>query len=112
MKHLYGSFSSDQIAATKNALHKSVHWLLIYKDPATKDNFKDIDVDNCFHSIMLRISGLNELLGCQPVIVSILSILQAARTENKKDDFCFKTYKKLIFDAHSLIDRIKEADDE
>lgn len=110
MKHLYGNFTSNQIVKTKEALHRNVHWLLVYKSPSTEQQFKNIDVDNCFNSLLLRLSGLNELLGCQPVIVSILSVLQAARKENNKDDFDFKVYKKLIFDAHSLIDKIKEAD--
>lgn len=61
---------------------------------------------------MLRISGLNELLGYQPILVSLLSILQAARSENQKENFDFDIYRKLILDAHSLVDRIKEDDDD
>lgn len=112
MKHLYGTFTSEQIAETKKSLHKNVHWLLVYKDPENNGMFDHIDVDGCFESILLRIAGMNELLGEQPVLVSILSILQSARNANNIEPFCFQTYRKLILDAHSLIDRIKEEDDE
>lgn len=112
MKHLYGSFSPDQIAQTKKALHNSIHWLLIYKDPNNAAMFNELDVDHCFHSIILRISGMNELLGEQPVLVSLLSVLQAAKTENLNPNFDFSIYRKLILDAHSLIDKIKEDTDD
>ena len=112
MKYLYGTFSANQIAETKKTLHKNVHWLLMYKDPENKGIFDHVDVDSCFQSIILRIAGLNELLGEQPILVSILSILQAARNVNSKQPFCYETYRKLILDAHSLIDKIKEDDDE
>lgn len=112
MNYLYGKFTPFQIAQTKEALHRSIHWLLLYKDPRSCSEFSDIDVDHCFNSIMLRISGLNELLGYQPILVSLLSILQAARSENQKENFDFDIYRKLILDAHSLVDRIKEDDDD
>lgn len=112
MKYLYGDFTPNQIAETKKTLHKSVHWLLRYKEPANSEIFRTVDVDHCFDSLLRRIAGLNELLLEQPIIVSISSILQAARMENQKDDFNFEAYRKLILDAHSLIDKIKEDDDE
>ncbi len=112
MKHLYGTFTPSQIAETKKALHISVHWLLLYKDPQNAGLFDYKDVDHCFHSLLLKISGLNELLGNQPVIVSLLSVLQAARAENQSDDFNFEIYRKLILDAHSLVDKIKEGNDD
>lgn len=110
MKHLYGNFTANQIAETKKTLHKNIHWLLIYKDPENIGAFEHINVDECFQSIMMRISGLNELLGESPILVTILSILQAARNENLKQPFCYKRYRKLILDAHSLIDKIKDGD--
>lgn len=108
MKHLYGTFTPAQIAETKISLHKSIHWLLLYRDPRNSGQFDYIDVDHCFHSVMLKISGLNDLLGNQPMLVSILSLLQSAKNENLKEPFDFNTYRKLILDAHSLVDKIRE----
>ena len=55
---------------------------------------------------MKRIDGLNALLSYPVEIVSIMSILQAAFDESKKEEFDYQSYRKLILDAHSLVDRI------
>ena len=55
---------------------------------------------------MLKINGLNELLSYPVEIVEIMSVLEAALLETRKEEFNFQTYRKLIFDAHSLIDKI------
>ena len=51
---------------------------------------------------------MNELLLCQPELVSIMSLLQAALNEYVSDDFDFQIYRKLILDAGSEIDNLKE----
>jgi len=56
----------------------------------------------------MRIGGLNDILFEPPELVTLLSLLQAARKEAQNKDFEFKKYRKLILDSHSLIDKIKE----
>lgn len=103
MKHLYGEFSGKQIADYKKDLHSSVHWLLIYKE----QNYEKLD--EYIHSLLVRVSGLNDVLLQPAEMVNIIGILQAIRKENAKNDDCdFGLYRKLVFDVHSLIDRIKE----
>lgn len=102
MDHLYGTFTAKQIADHKKALHNSIHWLLIYKENGYED------LDRYIFNLIVRISGLNDLLMNPPVIVSLLSILQALREENQKPDCDKKLYRKLVFDAHSIVDKIKE----
>lgn len=102
MRHLYGTFSPTQIQEQKKSLHNSVHWLLIYKE----ENYEHLDA--YFESLLMRIGGLNEILLEPPELVTLLSLLQAARNEAFKDNFEFKKYRKLILDSHSLIDKIKE----
>ena len=106
MKHLYGYFSKEQMDEYKTKLHKDVFWLLLYKDPEKADDFKDLNYEKYFRSVMKRINGLNSLLFYPAEIVEMMTILEAAHLETQKEFFNFQTYRKLIFDAHSLIDRI------
>ena len=102
MIHLYGTFSPSQIKEQKKSLHNSIHWLLIQKE----ENYEYLDA--YFDSLLLRIGGLNDILFEPPELVTLLSLLQAARIESCSENFEFKRYRKLILDAHSLIDKIKE----
>lgn len=106
MKHLYGYFTDEQMDGYKTKLHKDVFWLLIYKDPNKINDFPDVDYEKYFEGLMLKINGLSELLSYPIEIVEMMSVLEAALLETRKENFNFKTYRKLIFDAHSLVDKI------
>ncbi len=108
MQHLYGNFSEQQIKEYKIKMHKEMFWLLLYKDPETKDQFKNTNYEKYFIGLMKKLDGLNTLLLCPVEIVSILSLLQAAYNETKKEEFDYQSYRKLILDAHSLVDKIPE----
>lgn len=108
MKNLYGEFSEEQIKEYKVILHKKLFWLLLYKDPKTKNDYQDIDFEKYFIGLMKMIDGLNELLMYPVEIVSIMSLLEAALIESRKEIFDYKAYRKLVLDAHSLIDKIEE----
>lgn len=110
IEHKYGQFTEQQLEDYKEKLHKKLFWLLLYKDPKTKDKYPEMDAENFksyFEYVMKEISGLNELLFCPSEIVEVLSLLMAAWLENLKDDFDYRAYRKLVLDAHSLIDKIK-----
>lgn len=102
MRHLYGNFSAEQIHQQKENLHNSIHWLLLYKEQ------KYPHLSNYIKSLMLRISGLNRLLNEPAELVTLLSILQAINDMNDSPNCDFKTYRKLVLDAHSITDMIKE----
>ncbi len=106
MKHIYGYFSDEQMESYKTKLHKDVFWLLLYKDPNKINDFINVDYEKYFEGLMLRINGLNKLLSYPVEIVEIMSVLEAALLETRKEEFNFQTYRKLIFDTHSLIDKI------
>ena len=110
MKTIYGTFDDKQFEEYKIQLHKDLFWLLLYKDPKTKDKYKSIDFEKYFVNLMRRINGLNEILLYPVEIVSIMSLLQAALIETKDDDFDYMAYRKLILDAHSLVDKINKKD--
>lgn len=110
MKHLYGEFTSNQIAQTKKSLRGSIFFLLLCVDPKTSFEYENVDVNKCFNGLLLRLSGLNELLFNQPEIVTTMSLLQAALMEFNKIDFDFYIYRKLILDAGAEIDKLREED--
>ena len=110
MKHLYGEFSENQITQTKKSLRGSIFFLLLCVDPKTSWEYQDIDVNQCFNGLLLKIGGLNELLLKQPEIVTTMSLLQAALMEFNNPEFNFKTYRKLILDAGAEIEKLREED--
>lgn len=110
MKHLYGEFSENQIAQTKKSLRGSIFFLLLCVDPKTSWEYKDVDVNQCFNGLLLKIGGLNELLLKQPEVVTTMSLLQAALMEYNSPDFNFIIYRKLILDAGAEINKLREED--
>lgn len=109
MKHLYGEFSVNQMIETKESLRKSIFFLLLIVDPKTCSKYETISVDNTFLNLLYKLSGLNSILGEPPEIVMVLSLLQQAWTEyQKKDDFNFQVYRKLVLDAGNEVLKIKE----
>lgn len=99
MKHLYGEFTTNQIAETKKSLRGSIFFLLLCVDPKTSHEYSNVDVNKCFDGLLLKIGGMNELLMCPPELVTTMSLLQAAMAEYNNPMFEFKTYRKLILDA-------------
>lgn len=106
MKHKYGYFSDGQLSNYKTKLHKDIFWLLLYKDPEKDGDFLNVNYDKYFYNLMRKINGLNSLLFYPIEIVEILSLLEAAMMETQKESFDFKVYRKLLFDVHTLIDKI------
>ena len=80
MKHLYGEFTQNQIAKTKESLRKSIFFLLVCVDCKTSHELQDINVDKSFESLLLKLGGLNQLLMNQPELVTVMSLLQAFKT--------------------------------
>lgn len=108
MNHKYGYFDNDQFESFKTKLHKEMYWLLLYKDPKTCNQYSYVDFNKYYDGLMRRINGLSSLLSYPVEIVGILSNLEAAFLETKKEKFDFKIYRKLVLDAHALVDKIKE----
>lgn len=111
IEHKYGEFSETQLDEYKTKLHKKLFWLLIYKDPNTKDQFPNVDdqaFEQYFNHVMHEINGLNSLLLYPVEICSIMSLLESALAISKEKDFNYKTYRKLVLDAHALVDKIRE----
>ncbi len=106
MEHKYGSFDDGQLERYKEKLHKDIHWLLIYKDPNLVDQYGNVDYQKYYTFLMKRIDGLNKLLFYPTEIVNLMSILEASNIETLKETFDFVSYKKLIFDAQSIVNKL------
>ena len=107
MKYLYGELQEKQLIYQKESLHRAIHWLLLYKDPKTKNEYPSVNFDLYFTKLMKRIDGLNELLFYPDEIVTLLSLLEAAFIETQKNNYNYNSYRTLILDAHSMVDKIK-----
>lgn len=112
VKNLYGEFTQSQIAETKKSLRGSIFFLLLCVDKRTAQDYENIDVNKCFEGLLLKLGGLNDLLMNQPEIVTTMSLLQAAKREYNKDRLNFYRYRKLILDAGSEIEKLKEGDEQ
>lgn len=112
VKNLYGEFTQSQIAQVKKSLRSSIFFLLLYVDPKTSSEYENIDVNKSFEGLLLKLGGMNDLLMNQPEIVTTMSLLQSAKKEFNKNTFNFKIYRKLILDAGSEIEKLKEGDED
>ena len=110
MNTKYGSYSSDQIHLVKLSIRKSIFFLLLYLDPKTKDEYKDIDITEAFRSLQYKLNGLNSILLQPPELVETMSLIEAALIESQSKDYQWHTYRKLILDAGAKIMQVKEGD--
>ena len=99
MQYKYGELPSNQIHTEKEHLKKAIFILLPYKETEYEL------LDKYFDTLLFRISGLNDLFMHQPEIITLMSLLEAARNETN-----FTKYRKAILDATALVDAIKECD--
>ena len=106
METKYGHFLDEQFEEYKVVLHKKLFWLLLYKDPKTRDKYAYIDFQKCFENLMRRIDGLNSLLLYPKEIVEMMNNLEAAYLETQKEDFNYEVYRSLVLRAHSCVDKI------
>lgn len=108
--HKYGTFSYPQIDEYKTKMRKKIFWLVLYTDENTNQDYKHVDVVQYQENLMSQLAGLNSLLSYPVELVEMLSILEEALAVLKSDDFNFKRYKKLVFDAGAIIQHMKVGD--
>ena len=111
VSHKYGEFKQEQTEYYQNKLRKKIFWLVLYTDKNTKDDFENIDVVKYHENLLSEISSYNELLFYPKDFVEIINTLEQALSILKSDNFDFIRYKKLVFDAGALMQRLKVGDD-
>ena len=97
MDYKYGTLSPRQIKKQKQYLQKSIFQTI----PFREENYEFLDAR--FVSLLQQLDGLNRLFNEQPVIITIMSLLEYARTEDN-----FVKYRKAILDATALVDKIED----
>lgn len=110
MRHKYGEFSGEQIALTKKDIRKQIFFLLLCADPETKKQYDYVDLNDAFRGLLYRLGGLNSVLNEPQELVDIISLLEEAQIKYNEPQFNFKVYRRLILNAGSLTDKIKEVD--
>lgn len=103
-----GCFSAEQIDEAKVYMRKQIYFLLLYVDPKLHEEYKDVDVNKAFDSILTWFSGLNVALNYPKALVRVISLLEAARTEYGRKGFSFEKYRKLVLDAGNEVLKIEE----
>ena len=111
MKYSYGDFTEKQIAKTKEKMRKQIFFLLLIVDPTTSEEYENVDVNDAFQNVLNTFGGLNDLLNYPQEFVDVMSLLNAAFLEYKKNNFNWNIYRKLILDAGSTVLKIKEVEE-
>lgn len=62
-------------------------------------------LDNYFESVLQMLSGINILLKHPPEIVSVIALVELARTTE-----CQIKFRKLILDSCGILNNLKESD--
>jgi len=93
---MYNKISPKQINDEKKYLTSSIFKLLPYKQEGYEF------LDNYFESVLQKLIGFNEIVGCQTEIITVIALVQYARKEND-----FAKYRKAILDACSTMQLIK-----
>lgn len=109
MEYSYGKFTPEQIKDAKKLVHSMVHWLLLY---AEQDYDKE-KFGQYFKTVLYRIGGMGELFGETGDFVLLMGTLESASLLEQEEDLNFRDFRKLILDAHTLIDEcFRRWDDE
>lgn len=103
MKYKYGNFTQKQIHNYKKNLHKKIHWLLLYEESGYSDLVDYIT------NLQIHIAGLAEIID-SPHVVNLAAAIEAILLEYQKEQCEHKIYRKLVFDAHSIVDLLPEMD--
>lgn len=113
MKTKYGAFTDASVDDYKIKLHKKIFWLLLYKDPATADEYTHVDFERYFTGVMKQLNGLESMvLSDGGQLIELMSLLQAAYDETLQPQFNYRAYRKLVLDAEAAIDRLELSDDQ
>lgn len=102
MKYKYGNFSESQMSEYKKILHNKIHWLLIYEE----NHFSNLV--SYIITLQFHIAGLAELID-SPQIINLANVIENIRMEYE-NNHTHKKYRKLVFDAHSIVDSLPETD--
>lgn len=97
MISLYGDIPKEYVYQNIDDLIGQIFKLLPYKEENNEC------LDYLFTTLLFRISGLVKLFKNTPELLTVMSLLESARTESR-----FYLYRKAILDSCSLMKKIQE----
>lgn len=109
--HKYGELKFLKLITISRNYEKKIFWLVLYTDKNTKEDFENIDVVKYHKNLLFEISNCNKLLLYPKDFVEIINSLECALSVLQSEEFDFNKYKKLVFDAGALLQRMKVGDE-
>lgn len=97
----FGQLTPEQYAGYLKRLHSQIHWLLLYAEKNSPD------LEGYFDKVQMHIAGLNSLMNYPSSIVDLCVLVECARTEYDSPNYDFKRFRKIVLDAHEVIDRME-----
>ena len=97
METIYGQLPNAMIADNISDLINQVYKLLPFKENT------DERLESHFENVLFRISGTARVIETFPEWITVISILEKARTESD-----FKLYRKSILDSCSILKTIQQ----
>lgn len=96
MKTIYGDIPKEVVASNIDDLIGQIFKLLPYKESNNEN------LNYHFSTLLFRLTGLTQVLNSSPELLTVISILEAARTETD-----FKLYRKAVLDSCSILKKIQ-----
>lgn len=93
------NITRKQMANEITYVQSSIFKLLPYYEEGYKY------LDNYFESVLQMLGGINIVLKHPPEIVSVIALIELARTTE-----CKSKFRKLILDSCGILDNLKESD--
>lgn len=106
MKFKYGEFSDKQISCFSSHLHSMIHWLLVYAEEGDKS------LPNYFEKLQIKLAGINNLFDTNGDMVQLMALIESAKLIYVTEPFDWRQYRKMILDAHSVIDHFEDSENE
>ncbi|HAU86152.1 MAG TPA: hypothetical protein DCW90_11855 [Lachnospiraceae bacterium] len=94
METIYGNIPNEQIERQKKYFYGAIINLLYQREVAYPF------LDNRIQTLINQISGMNKLFDYQPEILTIVSCLENARTNDDQ-------FRKSVLDAANLVNELK-----
>lgn len=96
MHSIYGDISNESFCENIDDLIGQIFKLLPYKET------QDERLDYHFTTLLFRISGMSKVFNNVPELLTIMSLLESARTESN-----FRMYRKAVLDSCSIMKKIQ-----
>lgn len=100
MNTRYGNLPEAEFTLYKKRMHSLIHWLLVYADEGNPC------LEGYFQKVQVKLVGFSSLLNQPPLMMDLMVLVESARILQESPDFDRRLYKKMILDAHEVIERI------